>query len=294
MVVEVNGIEIERKFLLDEPPAAIRETHGIAIRQGYLAFEETREIRIRRKNGLCLLTVKEGAGIGRREIEVRISPDQFEALWPLTEGRDLTKTRYEIEYQGHTLEIDVFDGHLAPLCMGEVEFPDQKSCERFRKPPFFGEEVTHLPEFRNINLATHGIPDRSRRGLRIGALPYEMRGDQLYVVVITNRSGSKWIVPKGQPEVGMTRPDVAIMEAVEESGAVGALISSVQSRCTLKGGDRLVVYPLKISKLLKRWPESSFRRRSLVPIPRALRLITEKPLRDCVSRLAEKILGSHP
>ena len=84
-------IEIERKFLVTSLPADMGG--GTRILQGYLAYEEHLEVRIRQYGDTFFLTVKEGPGLMRRETEIEISPDQFHALWPSTEGRRLEKVR---------------------------------------------------------------------------------------------------------------------------------------------------------------------------------------------------------
>jgi adenylate cyclase len=84
-------IEIERKFLLKSLPDDMQGETPIL--QGYLAHDEHREVRIRQYGNNHFLTVKEGRGLRRREIEVEISPRQFQALWPSTEGRRLEKVR---------------------------------------------------------------------------------------------------------------------------------------------------------------------------------------------------------
>ena len=43
---------------------------------------------------------------------------------------------------GLTIELDLFEGDLAPLVLAEVEFPDEKSASSFTAPDWFGEDVT--------------------------------------------------------------------------------------------------------------------------------------------------------
>ncbi len=100
--------EIERKFLLPEAPAFPSESKAVRIDQGYLAIEEEIEIRLRRTEQERLLTAKRGHGEVREEIEIALAHGQFDALWPLTEARRLTKTRHLIPIDdGLTAEVDV-------------------------------------------------------------------------------------------------------------------------------------------------------------------------------------------
>src|SRR5215211_7681978 len=86
-------IEIERKFLLERLPDGLPE--GEAIRQGYLAIaDDGVEVRVRDRAGKATLTVKSGPAHVRVEEEMDIDDRRFEALWSLTEGRRIAKTRH--------------------------------------------------------------------------------------------------------------------------------------------------------------------------------------------------------
>ena len=64
--------EIERKYLLREPPERVRDAPSLEIDQGYLPGERINE-RVRRSRGAegvrYYRTIKAGAGIERSEIE---------------------------------------------------------------------------------------------------------------------------------------------------------------------------------------------------------------------------------
>lgn len=158
-----SGLEIERRYLLKSLPAEVAGMRGTPVLQGYITAGGPREVRLRRYGKEYYITVKDGAGLSRHEVEVAISRAQFDALWPCTEGRRLEKTRYVIAESGLTLELDRYSGGLAPLCVGEVEFPSVAASRLFRKPAFFGREVTGEPEFRNASLALHGLPAAYQR-----------------------------------------------------------------------------------------------------------------------------------
>jgi len=281
--------EIERRFLVERIPPRHLRLRPVKVDQGYLAFNEVREVRIRKKNRCHYLTVKVGEGLIREEVEFRISRLQFSRLWPLTEGRRIDKQRYSISYRGHTIELDVFHGSLEGLCIAEVEFPDRESALRFKPPSWFGREITDLHEYKNVNLALQGMPDVQDYGYCVGALPYRRGKRGMEIVVITNRSGSRWIVPKGQPEADMSRHGVAEMEAVEEAGVLGTFTHGIRAQCSLHNGKKLYLYPLAVSTVLKKWPESSFRKRKILPVAAALDLMSDKGLRECVRRLATRL-----
>lgn len=151
--------EIERKFLLDEPPDQVRGRSGKRIEQGYLAAGGSIEVRLRQVEERRLLTAKLGHGESRVEVEIAIDEGQFEALWPLTEPRRLAKIRYLIPLgSGLEAEIDVFEGELAGLVTAEVEFGFERQSQDFRPPAWLGEEVTGDRRYANQTLASEGVP----------------------------------------------------------------------------------------------------------------------------------------
>jgi adenylate cyclase len=154
------GREIERKFLVSEPPPDLAA--GTPISQGYLplAAEET-EVRVRRKGDATVLTVKSGGGLDRGEREVAIPAEVFDALWPLTEGRRIEKERLELPHGEATIELDRFGGALDGLVVAEVEFDSTAESERFEAPAWFGREVTGEPAYTNRSLAERGRPSSS-------------------------------------------------------------------------------------------------------------------------------------
>jgi adenylate cyclase len=158
--VTVGGIEIERKFLVPEPPDGLERHPSTAIDQGYLAIaEDGTEVRIRRRDASATLTVKSGGGRSRVEEELDIDAQRFDRLWPLTEGRRIEKTRYEIPAgDGLTIELDVYAGALDGLVVAEIEFDSEDAAERFSGPGWLGQEVTDDKRYKNQRLACDGAP----------------------------------------------------------------------------------------------------------------------------------------
>ncbi len=154
------GQEVERKFLLAEPPAGLDGHPSKRLAQGYLALDPAgAEVRIRRKDEETLMTVKTGMGLIRGEEEFAIDRERFERLWSLTEGRQVVKRRYFVPLEGGlTAEVDVYDGELDGLVTGEVEFPDADTARAFEAPEWLGRDVTEDPRYANQKLAVDGIP----------------------------------------------------------------------------------------------------------------------------------------
>lgn len=150
--------EIERKFLLSAVPAWLGECDSERIEQGYLALEPDLEVRVRAAGEARRLTVKRGGGRSREEVEIEIDPEQFDALWPLTEGRRVHKRRYRRPVDEGLFEIDVYEGGLEGMVVVEIEFESTDAADRFEAPQWVGEEVTGDPRYANRALATDGDP----------------------------------------------------------------------------------------------------------------------------------------
>jgi adenylate cyclase len=151
-------MEVERKFRLREPPD-LSGADSDPIEQGYLAVGAEGEVRLRRKGERTLLTVKRGAGLSRGEAEVEVTPDQFEQLWPLTDGRRLHKRRHLLPLDGLEVEVDVYEGELEGLIVAEIEFDSEERARAFDPPAWLGDEVTGDERFLNENLAERGLPE---------------------------------------------------------------------------------------------------------------------------------------
>ena len=156
-------MEIERKFLLDGPPDGLNGYEAQRFEQGYLAIDPAgSEVRVRRKDGTTnVITVKLGIGLVRGEEEWEIEPARFDALWPLTVGRRVVKTRYFVPLEdGLVAEVDVYDGDLDGLVTAEIEFPDEATALAYAAPSWLGVDVTEDPRYANRTLALEGIPAR--------------------------------------------------------------------------------------------------------------------------------------
>jgi CYTH domain-containing protein len=152
-------VEIERKFLIGSRPDSLASAPSARLRQGYLVTCAEGEARVREADGECTLTVKSGSGRSRAEAEVAITPEQFRALWPATEGRRIGKTRYRVPLDALVAEVDIYEGTLDGLEIVEVEFASDAQASAFVPPAWFGRDVTLEPGYKNAALATRGLPE---------------------------------------------------------------------------------------------------------------------------------------
>jgi len=153
-----NGLEIERKFLMDKLPRDLESLPSVEIQQGYIHASQGFEARLRRKDEKLLFTIKMGEGRTRQETEIELSREQFDVLWPLSEGRRVEKRRYMRSVESLVIEYDVYSGALQGLAVAEIEFDSEETCESFVPPEHLGLEVTGDNRYANKNLALNGAP----------------------------------------------------------------------------------------------------------------------------------------
>lgn len=151
--------EIERKYLIggDFRPFVESSTH---IRQGYIAREGGRTVRVRTRDGKAYLTIKgpsDETGLGRDEWEIEISMGDALQLMPLCQNGFIDKTRHIVPFGGHIFEIDEFHGDNEGLIFAEVELAD--AFESVSLPSWIGEEVTGDRKYYNSHLLTHPYKD---------------------------------------------------------------------------------------------------------------------------------------
>lgn len=147
-------MEIERKFLIDTESLPFKpDTYPVRyIEQSYLCTDPV--VRIRRDNNSYFLTYKSKGLMVREEYNLPLTEESYLHLRKKADGRIITKRRYVIPIEHElNLELDFFEGDLAPLVIGEVEFPDEKSALAFTPPEWFGKEVTGCPQYFNNNLS---------------------------------------------------------------------------------------------------------------------------------------------
>ena len=147
--------EIERKFLVRRMPDALASFPHAEMWQGYLVTAPGGvQVRMRKAGEKHSLTYKRGRGTAREEREIELTAEQFAVLWPATEGRRLTKTRYDVPLGDRVVEIDVYTGKHEGLVVAEVEFDDEQSAREFQVPDWLGKDVSHDRRYSNQLLAS--------------------------------------------------------------------------------------------------------------------------------------------
>ena len=152
------AIEIERKFLVKQPPLHLA-TYSLNIKQGYIVKNKNKVIRVRKQDLDYFLTIKgSNAGISRLEFEFPIPKDDAEELFlHFCQTDIINKTRYYIKHENHTWEVDEFHGKNQGLIIAELEL--QSEDEKFNLPDWIGDEISNDNKYFNMNLSKHPFKD---------------------------------------------------------------------------------------------------------------------------------------
>ena len=129
----------------------------------------------------------------------------------------------------------------------------------------------------------------SQRSIRLqyAALPYRTSDVGLEVLLVTTLDSRHWIIPKGWPMRGRTPAVAAAREAFEEAGVRGAISPAPVGRFTYDKVDRrglsqrieVEVFPLRVTRQHKDWPERRKRTTKWMPCEDAADLVEEESLK---------------
>ncbi len=151
--------EIERKFLVAAENLPQLPSSGKTLVQGYISQpEDYREVRLRKVEDQFTLTIKSNDSFKRIEHEIVLDKEQFNTFWELSETRIIVKDRYQINENEFIFDLDIYKNELQGLIMVEVEFKDIATANNFKKPAWFGREVTNDRAYGNRSLCVHGLP----------------------------------------------------------------------------------------------------------------------------------------
>ena len=147
-------MEIERKFLISKEnlPADLNSYPHHRLEQGYLSTAPV--VRIRKEDDNYYLTYKSKGLMTREEYNLPLNEESFTHLKEKIDGLLIQKRRYLIPLaEKYTIELDVFEGALAPLVLAEVEFETEEEANTFVTPEWFGEDVTFSTKYHNSTLS---------------------------------------------------------------------------------------------------------------------------------------------
>ena len=149
------NIETERKFLVKDEGFKAQAVENHRIRQGYIAHDGGRTVRVRMWDDKGVLTIKGPTmgdeGMSRYEWERELTREEAEDLFLLCKPGTVDKTRWIIPAGARKFEVDEFHGDNEGLVMAEIELASED--ETFEKPSWLGMEVTGDRRYYNSYLA---------------------------------------------------------------------------------------------------------------------------------------------
>lgn len=148
--------------------------------------------------------------------------------------------------------------------------------------------TTQLP------ISLHGGAKGSAR-TQFAALCWRKNAGKVEILLVTSRRRKRWIVPKGWPMDGKTPAECALIEAWEEAGVQGEASDAclgVYSYARLREGETTLpclamLYPVKVKRVKKKFPEVRDRRRKWVSRKKAAKMVPHR-------ELGKLILGFSP
>ncbi len=131
---------------------------------------------------------------------------------------------------------------------------------------------------------------RAQRRIQYAALPYRQRQDgEVQIRLITSRETRRWVIPKGWPMKGLSPAKAAAREAYEEAGLLGSISTeplgmySYDKRLTLQTVPcDVIVFPMKVKRYMKNWPERAERFGFWFSIESAAAAVQEEELRQII------------
>ncbi len=155
--------EIERRFLVIDNRWRIGSRAGHSCEQGYISSNvEKITVRVRLIGSRGFLTFKGPThGISRREMEYEIPANEAEyMLKKFCDDRRISKTRYNLKFNGLLWEIDEFSGANKGLILAEIEL--EREDQPFEKPDWIGKEISMDSRYFNAMLAQHPFSEWER------------------------------------------------------------------------------------------------------------------------------------
>ena len=128
-----------------------------------------------------------------------------------------------------------------------------------------------------------------------GALTYQIRSGDLWVLLVQSKTLKRWIFPKGNLEPGLSPSESAFFEAFEEAGVLGTIETrSIGSYSYRKqperGGElcRVRLYPMMVTQILASYPEKKIRNREWMHVEKAIDAVDEEKLKSLLVAFAER------
>ena len=128
-----------------------------------------------------------------------------------------------------------------------------------------------------------------------GVLAWLPGTDPVQFIIVTSRRTGRWVFPKGSIDKGMTPPEAAAQEALEEAGVVGTAkpdpigsYAIAKIRPPLIWTVQVALYTMRIDEVLDDWQEINQRTRKFVTLAQAQELLAEP---DMIALAEQFVVG---
>ncbi|WP_342455436.1 NUDIX hydrolase [Aquabacter sediminis] len=138
--------------------------------------------------------------------------------------------------------------------------------------------------------------------VQYAALPYRVRQDgEVQLRLVTSRETRRWVIPKGWPMKGIPPHKAAAREAYEEAGLLGSIASAPlgiyrydkRLSATRSVLCEVMVFPMKVKRYLKKWPERSQRVGFWFSIETAASVVQEPELASLILEFGTVMAERH-
>lgn len=122
-----------------------------------------------------------------------------------------------------------------------------------------------------------------------GVIPLRRREGAVEVLLVTSRSGKRWVIPKGVVEKGLSPSESAIREVWEEAGLrgrIGAVPLGIYRYRKWQGICTVEVFTLEVEEEAGSWPEEQSRNRRWMRAETAAAAVSEKDLGSLILKAA--------
>jgi 8-oxo-dGTP pyrophosphatase MutT (NUDIX family) len=118
-------------------------------------------------------------------------------------------------------------------------------------------------------------------------IPFQVKNEQIEILLITSLKNRKWIFPKGLVENSLSPQQSALKEAFEEAGIEGSVLDMLLGEYDYYKWDGIChveVFPLLVTRIYDTWPESEQRDRQWFSLQNAITLVEKEELRIMLRR----------
>ncbi len=128
-----------------------------------------------------------------------------------------------------------------------------------------------------------------------GVIPYKVKDDSVWVLMVTSQTRRRWIFPNGNLEQDETGAQAAAREGFEEAGVKGSIekkhtINTIIGKSAPDGIEDVKVefFAMEVLKQAEKWPEKSQRKRKWVSLDAAKDLVRDDDFRNVLNRFSKQ------